>query len=339
MTGTIPPLNQKEWQEEFEKYKQTPEFHMMNSQITLSEFKSIFYWEWSHRILGRLIGLTFVLPAAYFIARRQVSKKTALRLLGIGSLIGLQGAIGWWMVKSGISDDLKDQGGVPRVSQYRLATHLGAAFVLYSSMIWWGLEILAEHRMAKMSVESRNKLIAQLSSARLRLFKGSVAAMTLLVFATAISGAFVAGLDAGLIYNEFPYMGHNIIPPKKELIEEKYARSDSDLVWRNMFENPVTVQFNHRVLATTTFCSSVALFLYAKSIKDLPRSLKRGAHGVLGFAFLQASLGIATLIYLVPIPLAAAHQAGSLALLTSCLVLARRCVLPSNVKRLVQDKL
>ena len=309
--------------------------------MSLDEFKSIYWMEWIHRLWGRAIGITFVLPALYFITRRRVSPPMMLRLGGIAGLIGFQGFLGWWMVKSGLKDDLFAPGSHPRVSQYRLTAHLGAAFICFSAMLWNGLSILRTNKLLSMDPKIATETLAALSTPQLRIFKRSVAGIALLVFTTAMSGGLVAGLDAGLIYNEFPKMGLGLTPPKSELFDKFYSRDpdQKDLFWRNMLENPSLVQLNHRILATTTFCSVISLSLYVKYSptmrKLLPAAARRGVHGVVGFAWLQVILGISTLIYLVPLPLASAHQANSLALLTWTLILGSRIWFPTRAARLL----
>ncbi|OLL26894.1 Cytochrome c oxidase assembly protein COX15 [Neolecta irregularis DAH-3] len=328
VTGVLPPLTQDAWIEEFQKYKRHPEYKLLNQNISLDEFKFIFFMEWAHRIWGRVIGLSFILPMTYFIARKKVTPRIRNRLLGIAGLIGFQGFIGWWMVRSGLGEDLKDQSGVPRVSQYRLATHLGLAFTVYLLMLHTGLSILNEHRFSA-SHAYRDAIIA-LKLPALRNFKIAVGLTGAMVFLTALSGAFVAGLDAGMIYNTFPLMGESLFPPKSELISPNYARSSSDITWRNMLENPVTAQLDHRVLAISTFAAIVALWAYSRRL-PLPRPVLKATGGVLHVALLQVALGISTLLYVVPIPLAAAHQAGSLALLTMFVVLGSRLRVPRTL--------
>ncbi|TGJ83535.1 hypothetical protein E0Z10_g5242 [Xylaria hypoxylon] len=343
VTGSLPPLSQQHWESEFDKYRASPEFKMLNSHMDLAEFKKIYFMEWTHRLWGRLIGLSFVLPTAYFIARRRVSVPTAWTLVGISGLIGFQGFIGWWMVKSGLKDDLFAPGSHPRVSQYRLTAHLATAFVCYSWMLLAGLSILRTRRLLASPAASM-KLVEALKHPAMVPFRRSVAALTALVFTTVLSGALVAGLDAGLIYNEFPKMGLGLTPPSSELWDKFYSRKEdgSDLWWRNMLENPSLVQLDHRILATTTFCSILALFVYARRGRIaavLPKDAHKGITGVVHLVCLQAALGISTLIYMVPIPLAAAHQAGALALLTGTLVLGQRLRVPKSTLRLIQKKL
>ena len=342
VTGSLPPMSDADWASEFLKYQSSPEFHLLNPHMSLQEFKNIYWMEWIHRLWGRVIGISFVVPAIYFITRRKVSKPMMVRIAGIAGLIGFQGFLGWWMVKSGLKDDLFAPGSHPRVSQYRLTAHLGAAFLCYSAMLWNGLSILRTNKLLNMSPNAAQSAIAALQHPSLRLFKRSTALLTLLVFTTAMSGGLVAGLDAGLIYNEFPYMGLGLTPPKKELFDPFYSKEPAphnDLVWRNMTSNPSLVQLDHRILATTTFLAVQALFAYARfapAMKAyLPRAAMKGVHGVMGFAWLQVTLGISTLIYLVPLPLASAHQAGALALLSYSLVLLNRIQVPKRVLQMV----
>jgi len=225
-----------------------------------------------------------------------------------------------------------------------LATHLGTAFICYSAMLMSGLSILREHKLLSNPAEAHKKL-TQLMSKDLSVFRKSVGGIAVLVFTTVLAGALVAGLDAGLIYNEWPTMAGGIHPPKAELFNKFYCRKEdgSDLFWRNMLENPSTVQLNHRTLAYATFISIVSLWGYSrfgsKVAKILPKDAKKGITGVLHMANLQVLLGITTLLYLVPTHLAATHQAGSLALLTMVLVLGNRVWIPKRTLRLVERHL
>lgn len=331
----MPPRNADDWDLEFNKYRSSPEFKLLNPRMTLDEFKSIYYMEWVHRQWGRFVGLSFIIPAAYFIAKGRVSKPMALKITGIGGLIGFQGFLGWWMVKSGLKDDLFTPGSHPRVSQYRLVAHLGTAFLAYSAMFWNGLLILRTHKLLG-NLDEAKDLVVRLKDPKLRFFSRSVGALAIMVFVTAMSGGLVAGLDAGLIYNEFPWMGTGLTPPKSELFSDFYSRTQdgSDIWWRNPLENPSLVQLDHRILATTTFTAIMALFAYSRlspSVKKLlPAASRKGMHGVMGFAWLQVALGISTLIYLVPLPLASAHQAGSLALLSYIILLGSRTWIPNR---------
>ncbi|KAF9008785.1 electron transfer protein 1 [Cyathus striatus] len=325
IAGILPPLSHDEWSVEFDKYKATPEFKLLNHSITIDDFKSIFYMEWGHRVLGRLIGLVFVGPLAYFALRRKVPKPMANKLFGLACLIGFQGFLGWYMVKSGLEDSIMDTpNAVPRVSQYRLAAHLAAALALYAGMFGMGMTVIKEWKYSRGAPWSGIQGSTQelLKNPLVRSFKVKAWALTGLVLLTAISGAFVAGLDAGLLYNEFPLMGGRLAPPTDELFSDAYAKAadKSDKWWRNVFENPTTVQFDHRILGTTTYCG--AALLYASTFRPalravLPPLTRTAMTAAFAVANLQVVLGISTLLYLVPVSLAASHQAGSVALLSA----------------------
>lgn len=304
--------------------------------------------EYTHRTLGRAIGLAFALPATYFIVKRKVSTRFAWRLGGIGALIGFQGFLGWWMVRSGLNaDGLQVQDGVPRVSQYRLAAHLGTAFGVYSIMVLLGLSVLRKNKFVRLDSLAQKTWIDSLVSPEVKSFRGKVVGLSHITFLTVLSGilfnprsnigALVAGLDAGLIYNEFPKMGEGLIPPSNELFNPYYTRSENpstvSIIAHNIGENPVLVQLDHRLLATATFML-VTLAWISAIRRPLPQTIKNGMHNVMGFAVLQVTLGIATLIYMVPTHLAATHQAGSLALLTAILVLLGRLRAPTVTRLL-----
>lgn len=326
VTGAIPPMNQEEWETEFAKYKDSPEFKQLNSHITLEEFKFIFSMEWGHRLLGRAIGMFFILPAVYFWATGKFSRHVTGRVIGLTGLLGLQGAIGWWMVKSGLDEEeLAERKLKPTVSQYRLTTHLGAAFLMYLGVLWTAFEILNENKLLSQMEKNSQKvtqMLANLNSPALNSIRKLGLGLLVLTFVTAMSGGMVAGLDAGLIYPTFPHMGDDWIPSGSELMSPVFSRLDdhSDLWWRNLLENPTTVQLVHRILATTTFFAILGAHMsLIKKKAVIPKAAQRKFHTVMGLVTLQVALGISTLIYLVPIPLAAAHQAGALALLTGAL--------------------
>lgn len=343
VTGSVPPTSAENWESEFAKYRASPEYALLNPHMDLDEFKKIYFMEWTHRLWGRVIGLTFVVPTLYFIARRRVTKRMAVNLLGISALIGFQGFIGWWMVASGLTDDLFAEGSHPRVSQYRLATHLGTAFVCYSWMLLSGLSILRSHRLLA-DPQAARKLAKTLSSAALQPFRCYVTALTAVIFITVLTGAFVAGLDAGLIYNEFPMMGLGLTPPKSELWDKFYCRKQdaSDLWWRNMLENPSLVQLDHRIMAMMVCAGVLALFAYSRTGRvkaALPPDARKATMGLLHLMVMQVTLGITTLIYIVPTHLAATHQAGALALLTGALVLGSRLRIPKSTLKLLERRL
>ncbi|KND05047.1 uncharacterized protein SPPG_00724 [Spizellomyces punctatus DAOM BR117] len=313
--GMKPPRSQQEWEEEFEKYKQFPEYKLLNHHMTLPEFKSIFYMEWAHRMVGRFIGLSFIIPGAYFAYKGHMSKIIRNRSLLVAALIGGQGLLGWYMVKSGLSDEIMEKAhAVPRVSHYWLAAHLGSAFTIYSIMLVTGLDILRANK-AK-AIENLRLILKHADVIKFRRYAIGTAG---LVFLTAMSGAFVAGLDAGLIYNEFPKMGEGYVPSDMWAMSTRTERNPNPgPFWKDLLENPSAVQFNHRVLAMTTASSVGALWLYSRRVK-LPRNARLAVNALLAMAGVQVTLGITTLLYLVPVPLAAAHQSGSLTLLSIAL--------------------
>uniref|UniRef100_A0A8C7X2W3 Cytochrome c oxidase assembly homolog 15 (yeast) n=1 Tax=Oryzias sinensis TaxID=183150 RepID=A0A8C7X2W3_9TELE len=287
-----PPQTQEEWEAEFFKYKQFPEFKILNHEMTLPEFKFIFYMEWGHRMWGRLVGLAYILPTIYFWRKGYFTRSVKGKVLGLCGFVFFQGLLGWYMVKSGL-EEKQDSYDVPRVSQYRLSAHLGSALLLYTASLWMGLTmLLPAHKM----VES--KRLMQLR----RFAKGTGG----LVFLTALSGAFVAGLDAGLVYNSFPKMADKWIP------DDLLAFSPT---LRNFFENPTTVQFDHRILGISSLAAITGLYLFSRRMV-LPRRAKIAISLLATMAYTQVALGISTLLLYVPTPLAATHQSGSVALLT-----------------------
>eukprot|EP00835_Amoeboradix_gromovi_P005124 NODE_453_length_8264_cov_0.316105.p2 type:complete len:349 gc:universal NODE_453_length_8264_cov_0.316105:908-1954(+) len=285
------------WLDEFTKYKETPEFKLLNHQMTLEEFKGIYFWEWAHRMLGRSIGLYIVIPGLYFIYKGEMTMSMRNRSLGLMALVAGQGALGWYMVKSGLDPKIVAKSEVPRVSPYRLASHLTSAFAIYCTSFYSGLQIFKPH-------VTKNRLY----TAGVGLFA--------LAATTVISGAFVAGLDAGLVYNTWPLMENSFIPSKDEILHLKPK-------WKNLFENQTTVQMDHRLLAYTTFASVVSFYYFTKKKNVHPKILS-AVKGVMHMVLAQATLGITTLIYLVPLPLAAAHQAGSIGVLTTLMIMIHR---------------
>jgi cytochrome c oxidase assembly protein subunit 15 len=279
ITGAVPPLSEQAWQAEFERYQQIPQYQELNRGMTLAEFKAIFWWEFMHRLWGRLIGVVFALPLAWFWLTGRIRGRTAWQLGGMLALGALQGAIGWWMVASGLAERVT-------VSPYRLAVHLIMALVIYAWALWAALDLLR-------------------GRARPRDAGPGALAFIALVFVTIAAGAFVAGNRAGLIYNTFPLMDGRFVP-------DPYVDATLGGL-RSLFEGFAAVQFNHRVLAMTTFVAAFALWF---------RHRVAAVAAVPLVAALQLALGIATLLLVVPIPLAAAHQAGAVALLTAALVAA-----------------
>lgn len=301
--------------------------HRTNSKIEMSEFKKIFYMEWAHRIAGRALGVGFIIPTVYYMSRYRLPRSLQVKLLAIGLGIGAQGVLGWYMVKSGLDEQIITDKAVPRVSQYRLAAHLSAALALYVGMLYTAIGLRRDVKMTAAvqnggSIASINSV---LTSPAIKRYRGLVHLACAMVFFTAVSGAFVAGLDAGLVYNEFPTMGGRLVPPTDELLDKRYAKrpDQSDKWWRNMLENPVTAQFDHRLFAITTFTVLLSLPLIARTrslrMAQLPAQARRWANLTAAAAVTQVTLGITTLLYLVPTHLAATHQAGSVVLLT-CLM-------------------
>jgi cytochrome c oxidase assembly protein subunit 15 len=286
--GAVPPLDDSQWQAEFDQYKLSPEYVQRNFDMTLDGFKGIYWWEYSHRLLGRAIGAVFLLPFLYFLARGAIRGSLAWRLAGIFVLGGLQGAVGWLMVKSGLVDD-------PRVSSVRLAAHLGIAFLIYGAMLWVALGLIAERGVR--------------ATAGIVRFSRAYAC---LVFVMVLSGALVAGIRAGLAYNTFPLMNGQWIPDEILLIEP---------VWRNFIFNMATVQLDHRLIAMLVVAGAVALWVIVQRADTAPRE-RAWSTALLAAAILQACVGVATLLLRVPVPLAAVHQAGALVVFTCALGLA-----------------
>ena len=281
--GTLPPLNEADWQEMFDKYQQSPEYKKVNQGMSMDDFRSIFWFEYGHRVLGRFIGLIFALPFVYFLVRGAVKRSLIPRLVLLFILGGAQGVIGWWMVKSGLVDR-------PDVSHYRLTVHLGMAFMLYVALLWTGLEQLRDR------VATSFRSIAIPATFLLGM-----------VYLTVLSGGLVAGLDAGQQYNTFPLMGGRMIPDGLFIQSPWYS---------NLTENVLTVQFNHRVLAIST-ATVVMCFWYFLGTKELPLSAQRARHAMLAAVVFQVVLGISTLLSFVWIPLASAHQMGAVVLLST----------------------
>lgn len=305
LTGCLPPMTPEDWEKEFTRYKQFPEWQQRQS-MTVEEFKYIYFWEYGHRMMGRFIGVAFAVPFTYFAARGMIPRSLYPRLGLLFSLGGTQGLIGWWMVKSGLEMDPEQKKEI-RVSPYRLATHLGMAFTTYTALIWTGLDLLSPGKLSE-SLTRTNISAAALNS--LRSVRTHSMLNLALVGTTAFSGAFVAGMDAGLAFNTFPKMGDRWIPDEILSLQP---------LWRNFFENTATVQFDHRMLALTTLSSIALLYHRAKKTpvwSVLPRIARTPVSGSLHMGLLQVTLGVATLLTYVPIELAVMHQAGSLALLT-----------------------
>ena len=291
VTGALPPLGEAQWEQAFTAYKLIPQYRELNAGMTLSEFKTIFWWEWSHRLLGRVIGIVYLLPFLYFLWRGALSGELKRRLWLIFGLGALQGAVGWWMVASGLSERVE-------VSQYRLATHLVLALLIFAAIVWT-LQRLAERP-------------APVAPARL---KATSYALVGLTFVQLYLGALVAGLRAGLLYNTWPEIDGAFIPSGARLWFEQPW-------WRNLFENALTVQFEHRMTAYALFL--LAAFHAIDAIALRAGVAASAALWLFAAVTLQALLGILTLLNQVPLALALSHQAVAIAVLTLAVLQAER---------------
>jgi len=322
LTNIRYPWTDAEWEEEFDKYKQFPEFYKLHPDMTIDKFKPIYWYEYTHRLLGRAIGVIFAVPAVYFTARGFIKAPLYPRLAALFCAGGAQGMIGWWMVKSGLEADLSvstGDDGIPRVSPYRLATHLTSAFGIYTTLLWTGMSVL-ERVPKELTADQMHGVM------RMRTFSKPLA---VLIGVTAVSGAFVAGMKAGMHYNSFPLMDGQLVP-------EGYLEMTP--LYRNFFENIATVQFDHRVLATTTFASSWAFWALSRNVVLPPRARLATNLLVVGTSG-QFALGIVTLLNAVPVHLGAAHQAGALTVFSVTLFLLHglRVRSPTAAKRLLDQ--
>ncbi len=292
-TGWLPPLTTEAWEAEFRAYQAYPEYQKINAGMTLAQFQGIYWLEYVHRLWGRLIGLALALPLVFFLIRGLVERATAWKLVGALVLGGLQGVLGWYMVSSGLVDR-------PDVSQYRLAAHLALALVIYAYLFWVALGLLCKPQAAQ-----GEQVFGPVSRACVLRAAGIVA----MVMVTMIAGAFVAGLDAGYAYNTFPLMDGELIPSHLFAITP---------AWRSLFEDVTTVQFVHRLLAFLTLTSVLAFRLTLRGEALSPRA--RGVANLLAlWVLVQFSLGVATLLSFVAVPIASMHQASAVVLFTLAL--------------------
>ncbi|MFQ6017856.1 MAG: COX15/CtaA family protein [Kiloniellaceae bacterium] len=294
LEGILPPLSAAEWQRIFGLYRQIPEYREVNPGMTLSAFKTIFWWEYVHRLWGRLIALVFLVPFLWFLLRGRLRRPLLPHLLAVFAFGALQGVLGWYMVTSGLA-------GGSDVSQYRLVAHLTAAVVIYGYILWVALGLMRPAPPIS-------------PDGRARALRRALIGFAGLVGLTLASGGFVAGLNAGLAYNSFPLMDGEFLPAGYAALRP----------WaRNLFENVAAVQFNHRVLALSTAAAALILGLWARRLALAPQA--RGACAlVFAAAGLQLALGVAALLLVVPVWLGALHQAGALALLTFTLIAIHR---------------
>ena len=293
--GAIPPLSEQEWEESLQTYRSSPEYQKKNKGMSVDEFKSIFWFEYSHRLLGRLIGLAFLLPFLYFLVRGKIRRRQIPTFITMFILGGMQGVLGWYMVKSGLVN-------IPHVSQYRLTAHLIAAITIYIFILWVALGLLRSNAL-------------EIRDHALRGLKRHGQFTTAIIILMIISGGFVAGTKAGYIFNTFPMMSGQWLPPGGLSMQPW---------WLNMFENPATVQFTHRLLAIFVTITVVTYVIrgWRSTTISTPTCLTFTA--LLIMLLVQLGLGITTLVYAVPVALGAAHQAGALVLLTIALVINHR---------------
>jgi len=305
LTGALPPLTEAQWAQAFDAYKTIPQYHALNVGMTLAAFKTIFWWEWSHRMLGRAIGAVYLIPFLWFLWRGGLSAELRRRLWLIFALGALQGAVGWWMVASGLSERVE-------VSQYRLATHLVLALLIFAAVVWT-LRRLAEG-------------VSIAGPARLKI---ASVALVVLTFVQLYLGALVAGLRAGLVYNTWPDIDGSLVPAAARLWFETPW-------WRNLFDNALTVQFEHRMTAYALFVLA-ALHAFDAVRSRAGMAAISGALWLLAAITVQATLGILTLLNQVPIALALAHQAAAIAVLTLAILQAERLAArrPESARRQV----
>lgn len=285
--GSVPPMNAADWGVVFEKYKNSPEYILQNNNMTLEEFKSIYWWEWGHRQLGRFVGLVWLLGFLFFLVTKRIPKGWTPKLLGVGILGGLQGAIGWWMVSSGLTGRMVD------VASYRLATHLGLAFVILGVIAWlvWQLQreemdLFQARRQGEVALARFGKILL------------------VLAFVQVLLGALVAGIDAGRGYIDWPMMNGEFLPSES---------FDYTPFWTNFFENPALVQFNHRILGYIVFV--LAVFVWFKSRASALMSVKRAFDWAMVAVFAQMVLGIGTVLYAAPWQIAIVHQLVAVAVI------------------------
>jgi cytochrome c oxidase assembly protein subunit 15 len=292
IVGAVPPLSAADWSDAFAKYRETPEFRDVNHAMTLTEFKRIFWWEYFHRLLGRLIGVAFLVPYVGFLLRNRIPPGYAWPLAAIFALGALQGVVGWLMVASGLVDD-------PRVSQFRLAAHLGLAFAIFGAMGWTALSLSFPR-------------VADASARAVRRTRAFAVGVAIVVYAMALLGALVAGIRAGFAYNTFPLMNGHLMPPEILTLTPW---------WKNFFWNMATVQFDHRLVGWL-LAFAVPLLWWQLRAAGIPRRARRGGDALLVMTAFQVALGIATLVNAVPLPLAGLHQAGALTVFALALYVA-----------------
>jgi cytochrome c oxidase assembly protein subunit 15 len=285
ISGTIPPINEVEWQDAFELYKQYPEYQKLNNQFSIQDFKDIYFWEWFHRVIGRLIGLVFFIPFLYFLLTKQLSKPTIKKSIVLLCMGAFQGFLGWYMVKSGLVDN-------PDVSHYRLAAHLTTAFLTFAYTFWVALDLIYPNK------KEINKS-----------FRNLIRISLVILITQIIYGAFVAGLDAGFIHNHWPMMNEG-----KFMHETVYIEQNP--LYKNFIEGKSGVQFVHRILA---YMVVLFIFLIWKKSKKLNLDIlqTKGINALLILLTIQFLLGVFTILLQVPVWLGVAHQVGAFFLLSA----------------------
>ena len=285
ISGTIPPVSDTEWEAAFDLYKQYPEYKKLNNQFTIQDFKDIYFWEWLHRVIGRFIGLVFLIPFLYFLITKQLKKQTIKKAIILLCLGAFQGVLGWYMVKSGLVDN-------PDVSHYRLAAHLTTAFITFAYTFWVALDLMFPSKK-KISISFRN------------LIRWGLGILILQI----IYGAFVAGLDAGFIHNHWPMMS-----------EGKFIHitvyTEQNPIYKNFVEGKSGVQFVHRILAFIVVGFIISIFIKSKKI-SLTRYQSKGVNSLLIMVVIQFLLGVFTILLQVPVWLGVAHQIGAFFLLSA----------------------
>jgi len=311
VTGTLPPLSEAQWQTEFQKYQAIPQYRQLNAGMSLDDFKTIYWWEWAHRLIGRVIGVVFFVPFVWFLWRGWIPPSRRAGLWTILALGALQGAIGWWMVASGLADRVE-------VSQYRLATHLLLACLIYVAVVWTGIRWQDER--ADSSFPEITKSVPSLT------VRAGAIGLVILLLVQIYLGALVAGLRAGHAYNTWPLIDGGLVPRSARLFFEMP-------VWRNFFENPLTVQFDHRMLGYVIgLLALLQLFNVAKLVKRDP--IFTSAVLVAAAVIVQVVLGIWTLLSVAPLPLALLHQATAMITLTFVVIHAAHAIPPKVSARL-----
>jgi heme a synthase len=296
LTGALPPLSEADWQSEFEKYQQIDQFRLQNDWMELDDFKVIYWWEWGHRQLGRVIGAVWALGFLWFLARRQIPPGWTGRLLGLGALGGLQGAIGWWMVASGVTQG----AGMVTVASYRLAVHLGLAFAILGLIAWYVMRLGRDPRQLMQARRGKERARWGMSTGLLHL-----------AFLQILIGALVAGIDAGRSYTDWPMMGGEWFPPNAFPVEP---------LWRNAFESPGLVQFVHRGVGYLLLLFGIGVWIVGR--RSPHRRTRFAFNAVMAALALQVALGIVTVLYAAPWHFAILHQL--LAVLLFVLILRAR---------------